>query len=97
MARCSSCDAPVLWAISAASGAKTPLDPDPVEAGNLVAVNRDGAPLSHATAVSAVESGRSRVASLAAVTRAGHDPGGVRWHAHFVTCPNSTQHRKRVG
>jgi hypothetical protein len=94
MARCSSCDAPVLWAVSAASGIRTPLNPDPHPEGNLIPVNADGTPLSHATAASVVQSGRARVASLAASARAGHQLPELRWHAHFVTCPNGARHRK---
>lgn len=32
---CRSCGAPILWGISARSGKSVPLDPEPVENGNL--------------------------------------------------------------
>lgn len=36
MTRCRSCPATVRWVLTAATGARMPLDPDPVEDGNVV-------------------------------------------------------------
>lgn len=48
MKECSTCKAPVLWAVTAATGARIPLEPEPSPKGNLRLEERPGkSPLAH--------------------------------------------------
>jgi hypothetical protein len=42
MSECASCQAPIVWAITAPGGRRTPVDRDPVEGGNLVLESKGG-------------------------------------------------------
>lgn len=78
---CKSCGAPVRWAITAATGARMPLDVEAVDDGNLGVVEwqSDGHRL--ATPIVAVN-------PTTALTR-------FRYTSHFATCPNANDHRRR--
>ena len=76
---CRSCGSPIRWVMSE-KGHRIPLDPDPVENGNLVPYTIP------TTGTFGVPTIRARVA----------DPGSVTpaWVSHFATCPNAARHRK---
>lgn len=79
MARCRSCDAPVLWVTMEGSGKSNPLDPEPVENGNVETfTGEDGRPM-------------GRVLTDAS-DRLFSPPLYV---SHFSSCPNAKEHRKR--
>ena len=83
MATCRSCLAPITWAISV-HGRPIPIDAEPVEGGNLVLV--DG---THDT-----DRGAEPV-TIARRPDALLEPDLPRYVAHFTTCPNADEHRKR--
>jgi len=90
---CSSCQAPIVFALGT-SGGKIPLDPEPVPNGNLLAVDDHGEILPTDVALDAVLRGRGRVV----VARRAHrtmDPTVPRWRSHFATCSNPERHRRR--
>ena len=75
MATCKSCDAEIRWA-ETPNGKGIPLDPEPVENGNLVMVELNpGGPLKVRHVVKGEELGDSV----------------PRYRAHFVTCPQGKQ------
>jgi hypothetical protein len=78
---CRSCKAPIVWAITAAKGARMPLDPDPVDDGNVWVVRwkPDGTP------IVAVALHADAVPILAR----------ERFVSHFTTCPDSKEWRKK--
>lgn len=77
---CSSCQAPIWWAITVGDR-RMPLDVDAHPAGNVVPVliSRDGKEL-------------RRVKVLTGDQLPAQVPA---WRAHFTTCPNSADHRRR--
>lgn len=76
---CRSCEAPITWATTV-KGRKMPLDPEPVDDGNVwvTRVAEDGTPLV-AVALNAE--------SVPELVR-------VRYVSHFVTCPDRDDWRK---
>jgi len=77
MATCTSCQAEIRWAVTAA-GKLMPIDPEPVEGGNLELIGeRNGRPLV-----------RYRQPSLL------EPPDGPRYRSHFASCPHAGQHRR---
>lgn len=79
-ARCGSCKADIVWAITVATGKRIPLDAQPSEDGN-VAVHRDQV------------NGELIARVLKDGEQTG--PWEHRGVSHFATCPNADQHRKR--
>lgn len=75
---CASCGAPVVWAVTMNDKAM-PVDPDPVENGNLIL---------EPTAAG------TRAAFVARPPELADDPNGDRWVSHFATCPQSKTWRK---
>ena len=91
MAACSSCGATIRWARTS-SGKAIPLDAEPDEGGNLLAVDREGVTLPADVARRVIGEGRGRVV----VARRGHrsmDPELPHWRSHFATCPSAHRHR----
>lgn len=81
--RCTSCGRPILWAISAVTGTRMPIDPDPVIGGNI---RLDDAHPPKARIVGA------------AIDLFDPTDDGTRHVSHFATCPCADQHRtKRHG
>lgn len=80
-ARCRSCNATVVWAENSVTGKRMPVDPDPVEGGNIV----------ETAAVSTSGHGGTPVVR---VLGKGEPHGGPRFVSHFVTCPDAAQHRR---
>lgn len=84
---CRSCDAPIIWARSVASGKNIPLNADQVEPGTAGSML-----LVHGRAYSM----KRRAEALADWHRVLGDTrtSDLPHHfAHFVTCPNAAQHR----
>lgn len=80
--KCRSCGAAIRWAVSANTGGRIPLDPQPVEGGNLGVVEWAEHPRPQRdTPVVAVD-------PVAALT-------GYRYVTHFATCPNADRHRRK--
>lgn len=79
MAKCRSCQAKIVWAITE-NGKKMPIDPTPVRDGNVIKTgNRvDGLEEVH------VISSRDVM----------EDDQRARYTAHFATCPNAKAHRR---
>lgn len=73
------CQSPIRWAVTETSGARMPIDDDPVEDGNVIITSRqaDGTPVVHV---------------LAKGETVGTVP---RYVAHFATCTNPPQRSKR--
>lgn len=90
---CRSCNAPIRWAVSEASGKRIPLDPEPSEDGNIVETGR-----THPTGVAMVrylkKSQQPAMANLLALATGGPELPAPRYVTHFATCPNAEQHRK---
>lgn len=81
-ARCRSCAAPIVWAVTTAHR-RMPLDPTPDPAGNVVMT----------AAIETDDDGR-----LLPVVRVLHDGDthyGDRYRPHFATCPRAADHRSR--
>lgn len=80
--RCSSCQAPIVWCTTYATGARMPLDPDPVIGGNVrvLDLHRDP-PLVKVTG--------------AAIDLFDEQDDGTRYVSHFVSCPNADEHRRK--
>lgn len=77
--KCTTCGKLVVWAYTT-SGKRMPVDPEPVNGGNVVLVTGNQQP--EAQVLGAAEVAR----------RAGL---GLRCHtSHFATCPQAAQHRR---
>lgn len=81
MSTCRSCGASIRWAITERSGKRIPVDPDPVDDGNLVLRDAGGGDV---------------IASVVAPGELLLDDPGVRFVSHFATCPHADQHRNRT-
>lgn len=81
VARCreATCRAPMVWAVNEASGRGNPIDPDPVEDGNVVIVGQTTT--------------KSGPAPLVRYLRKGEEVVGHRYKSHFATCPEADQFR----
>jgi hypothetical protein len=80
-ARCRSCQAPVIWAVSA-SGRPMPLDPDPRPDGTLILIETDPP--------TALRVGDGSKEAQTAARR--QQP---RYAAHFASCPDAAKWRRR--
>lgn len=80
MAKCKSCEAPIVWGRNVKTGKGVPLDPEPVEDGNLLKVGTN-------------EQGEIMVQFVG--READVPPGGERFKTHFATCPDAPSHRKK--
>jgi hypothetical protein len=78
---CRSCGAAIRWAVTA-TGKRIPLDPEPVDGGNIV-IDNSGPHGPIATVV-----GKATQPGLF-----GDD--SPRYVSHFATCPNADRHRRR--
>ncbi len=76
--KCSSCGAEILWAESK-NGFAMPIDPTPVEDGNVVLHAPDD----------------PRESPLARVLKKGEHAPMPRFTSHFATCPDAAEHRKK--
>lgn len=77
MSVCSSCGAQIIWAITE-TGARNPIDPAPVEGGNIRL--RVG--------------GDALIYAKVQREMFDDNDDGTRYQSHFVTCPNAPSHRK---
>lgn len=77
---CASCAAPIVWAVTGAKGNRMPLDPDPVDDGNIWIIDHPahlapviGVALHHADIPADIET----------------------YVSHFVTCPDRDSWRRK--
>ena len=77
MDKCRFCGAPVIW-VQTDKGKTMPIDPDPVEHGNLRLI-----PVGETGKVHYLKKGELE-----------EDSPEPRYVSHFATCPNAKQHRK---
>lgn len=76
---CRSCDAPIRWARNVVTNKGLPLDPDPVENGNLVLVDM----------------GSDSEELTVRYVKRGEDVGNAqRYQTHFVSCPDADNWRR---
>ena len=81
--KCGGCGAPIIWATSAATGGRMPVDAEPSPKGNLLLV---------------LTIDRKWVAIVMgqATREAGQSKPGERHTSHFATCPHASRYRKPV-
>jgi hypothetical protein len=82
MANCRSCNAAILWARTSAKGKFIPIDPDPVDDGNIELSKDDEGQL------------LARVLIGSEGTLPGFETP-LRYKSHFATCPHANSHRRR--
>lgn len=86
MSACASCKAKVKWVVVKKSGKRMPIDPEPVDGGNVEVVG------------SRVDGDFGRC-ELVIVHPKGSLPmpgmGKDRFRSHFASCPNADHHRRR--
>lgn len=76
-----SCRARMVWAVNEQTGKGNPIDPEPVDDGNVVIVGQ--------------ETTKSGPAPVVRYLAKGEDPGPVpRYKSHFATCPAADSFRK---
>lgn len=99
-ARCSSCHRPVWWGRTRA-GKLMPLDPEPVEDGNVVLehlVDDDERALRALAGVTLAGEGPTPTPGPPAVRVLRQDellaPDVPRYVSHFATCPQAAHHRR---
>lgn len=82
--RCRSCNAPIRWAVSLASGKALPLDEAPTDRGNvwLHEAGEEGGNVDVAEVLAGDKLGRARNAGVAL------------YLSHFATCPDAGKWRK---
>lgn len=88
LAACRSCKAPIVFAVTEPGGSWNPLDPDPVEDGNVELVGRDGEFQGKPGAIRCRTLTRDEVAQIQLVPT-------PRYRSHFATCPQASKWRKR--
>ena len=80
---CRSCKSPVLWVVTSA-GESMPLDPDPVDGGNIILTGRTR---------------RTKRGGMAPEVKYAADGAlfvtDPVYVSHFATCPQADEHRKR--
>lgn len=76
--RCRSCPATIRWVITS-SGRKMPLDPMPVDDGNVLITD---------------ETLENLPVARVLLKNDTPPAGVVRYVSHFVTCPNAKEHRQ---
>jgi hypothetical protein len=82
--KCRTCEAPIIWTLTQKNH-RHPLNPEPVEGGNVIVTGR-------------ILAGRDRDTPTILVLK-GHEmhaveSGRLRYVSHFATCPDSSSHRK---
>jgi hypothetical protein len=90
--RCRSCEAPIWFGLTA-KGKRMPLDPAPVEDGNVV---MDRLEQVMDQLAGADESGPGQALPHIRVLSKGElpDPDVARYVSHFATCPKADRHRR---
>jgi hypothetical protein len=82
--RCKSCHAEIVWCTTSPGGKRMPVDPDPIEGGNVMSLRQDGM-LGDSGGFVEVDSGLSLL----------DDDSRPRYVSHFTTCPNADEHRRQ--
>jgi len=85
---CRSCNANILWAVTT-KGKRIPIDPTPVEDGNIRLVVRENHLPPLALVVDFAQ--RERIGTL----REMKEDRVELFKSHFATCPNAQKHRRR--
>jgi hypothetical protein len=82
---CRSCAAPIVWTLTT-KNRRMPLDPEPVNDGNVVVTGR-------------ILAGRDRDTPTILVLRPGEDEhldaDRLRYVSHFSSCPDAQKHRRK--
>ena len=81
MSACRSCSAPVEWVVVAASNKRMPLDPKPVEDGNVIRLSGDTV--------------RVLTADDLASRKLWPGGPGPLWRSHFSTCSDADAWRRK--
>lgn len=88
MSRCRSCDAPILWALTA-TGKRMPIDFWPVAEGNIALErNQDGERIARVLAPG------ERTEPVEPEEPADSESPPPRYTSHFATCPRAGEHRR---
>lgn len=93
MAACRSCNAPMIWTRTKASGSWMPVDSEPVPGGNVTLLSgndyADGVPRSVVNGGSFAGDGAKQLGF--------DDPDGqaLGYVSHFSSCPAASEHRRR--
>lgn len=83
--RCRTCGAPIIWAVSEATGKLHPLDAEPPENGNL-----------QITGLSHPEPGRRALPLVRVLGPIETELAGEPLYlSHFATCPQADKHRSK--
>ena len=83
MSLCKSCDAEIIWAVSAATGKPAPIDAAPSDGGNI-----------HLREAPGTETGdKVIVYTMMTKEAASQYQGGDAHRSHFATCPDAASHR----
>ncbi len=85
--RCASCDAEIIWAKSV-TGKSMPVDPEPIEGGNIVLVRNDSD-----EPPTARYEGPARQAYLKKLAERRRDVSKL-FVSHFTSCPDAEKWRK---
>jgi hypothetical protein len=88
LAACRSCKAPIVFAVTEPGGSWNPLDPDPVEDGNVELAGRVPDDERNAGRIRCRTLSREEVAQIPLVPT-------PRYRSHFSTCPQASKWRKR--
>lgn len=94
MARCRSCGSTVLWATTT-SGRAIPVDAEPDTDWDTPIIDPAGGLRPTGWNVPGKHGPSPEVEAVGGQAELGGE--GRRWRAHFETCPNADQHRRRSG
>lgn len=91
--RCSSCHASIWWGLTV-NGKHMPLDPQPVESGNVI-VDQDMRLLDKLAVAYEGDGPPAEGTPIRVLKKAETpDPDAPRYVAHFATCPSAVRHRR---
>lgn len=88
MSTCNSCGATIVWAIVKESGERIPLDTPPTDDGTLEYVGQRDDPTYGSTPL-------VRPCPRGSTALPGFEQSMKRYVAHFATCPDADDHRKK--
>jgi hypothetical protein len=83
-ARCASCEAPVLWAVTATTGSRMPLDPEPRADGTIALIG----------SADDVEAPLALVLRPSQLREARNHGAPRLYRSHFASCPHAARWRR---